>query len=142
MPYRNQLLNEGKTIYHVFEVATNRKVASFLNENYAHNCASNRSFGNLFVVVEEYPSGHTQSTVYLDGEVLNEMTLPMSDPIPKIFPLKPTTPNRPKPKPNDLWEPITPKPKPKPNDPWEPYRPIRPPAEIDRDWFTTKPKYK
>lgn len=114
MAYRNQLLSEGKTIYHVFDVATNRKVASFLNENYAHNCAANRSFDNLFVVVEEHPSGHIEKTVYLNGEVLNEMTLPMSDPIPPLYPSNPTpTPNAPRPR-------IYDRPIPKPSPPVSP----------------------
>jgi hypothetical protein len=142
MAYRNQLLSEGKTIYHVFDVATNRKVASFLNENYAHNCAANRSFDNLFVVVEEHPSGHIEKTVYLDGDILNEMTI--GDIPPPVFPWKPKTPRRPRP--IDPWEsphgPITPsRPIPKPNDPWgPPYEPIAPkrPRPIDPDqeeWF-------
>jgi len=108
MAYRNQLLSEGKTIYHVFDVATNRKVASFLNENYAHNCAANRSFDNLFVVVEEHPSGHIEKTVYLNGEVLNEMTLPMSDPIPPLCPSKP----KPAPKTPPIYDWPIPKPSP------------------------------
>lgn len=114
MAYRNQLLSEGKTIYHVFDVATNRKVASFLNENYAHNCAANRSFDNLLVVVEEHPSGHIQSTVYLDGEVLNEThvsttPLPMSDTPSRIYPSKP--------KPDLKTPPIYDRPIPKPSPP-------------------------
>ena len=106
MAYRNQLLSEGKTIYHVFEVATNRKVASFLNENYAHNCAANRSFNNLLVVVEEHPSGHIEKTVYLDGDNLSEMTIGDQPPVDRWERIPATVPRRPR------------RPLPNPSDPW------------------------